>query len=82
MAGGDGWLERARKKEGGGFIGPEACRGSCSVAAWPIGAREWVRGGGDVRRSRRPMAKGGAHWGESAMAAWHWPTPPRARHGR
>jgi hypothetical protein len=82
---GGGWFgcSGARGKEkGGSFIGPGACRGGCSVAAWPIAAREWARGGGDVRRSRRPMAEGGARGGELAVAAWHRPKPPRVRHGR
>jgi hypothetical protein len=43
-------LGRARKGSKGGFIGPGACRGGCSVASWPTGAKEWARGGGDVRR--------------------------------
>jgi hypothetical protein len=78
-------LARARveKGEGGGaFIGPWVCRGGCLVAAWPTGARGWARGGGDVRRSRRPMAEGGACWDESAVAAWHRTKPPLVRHGR
>jgi hypothetical protein len=58
------------------------CRVGCSVAAWPTGARGWARGGGDVWRSRRPMAEGSARWGESAVAAWHQPKPPRVCHGR
>jgi hypothetical protein len=72
----------ARGKVEGGFIGPGTCRGGCSVAAWPTGARGWARDGGDVRRSRRPMAEGGARWGESVVAAWHRPKPPRVRDGR
>jgi hypothetical protein len=60
MAGGGGWLGRARGKGVGVFIGPGACRGSCSVAAWPTEARGWARGGGDVRWGRQPMAEGGA----------------------
>jgi hypothetical protein len=83
MAGGGGWLGRAREKEkgGGGFIGPGACRGGCSVALWPTGAKEWARDGGDVRRGRRSMAEGGACGGECAVAAWHRPKPPRMCHG-
>jgi hypothetical protein len=79
--GGGGWLGRAREKERGGFIGLGACQGGCSVAAWPTGATVWARGGGEVRRSRRPMAQGGARGGESAVAAWHWPKPPRVHDG-
>jgi hypothetical protein len=51
MAGGGDWLGRARRKERGGCVGSGACRGGFSVAAWPMGARGWARGGGDVRRS-------------------------------
>jgi hypothetical protein len=82
MAGGGDWLGRARGKEKGGFICLGACQGGCSVASWSTGARGWVRGGGDVRRSQQPMAGGGARWGKSAVAAWHRPKPPRVRHGR
>jgi hypothetical protein len=81
MAGGGSWLGRAREKGVGVFIGLGACRGGCSVASWHTGAKEWARDGGDVRRGRRPMAKGGAHRGESAVAAWQRPKPPRRRHG-
>jgi hypothetical protein len=81
MAGGGGWLGRTREKGVGVFIGPGACRGGCSIASWPTGAKEWALGGSDVRRSRRPMVEGGARGGESAVVAWHQPKPPRMRHG-
>jgi hypothetical protein len=41
----------------------------------------WARSSGDVRRGRRPMARGGSPAGECASAAWHRPKPPRKRHG-
>jgi hypothetical protein len=73
-----GSAARAGEGRRRGFIGPGACQGSCSVAVWPTRAR--ARGSGDVWRSRRPMAEGGARGGESAVAAWHRPKPPRVRH--
>jgi hypothetical protein len=73
-------FELMRKGSMEGLIGPGACRGGCSIASWPTGAKEWARGGGDVRRGRRLMAEGGARGGESVVAAWHRPKPPRMRH--
>jgi hypothetical protein len=32
-------LGRVRKRSRGGNIGPGVCRGGCSVAVWPTGAR-------------------------------------------
>jgi hypothetical protein len=79
MAGGGGQLggSGARgKKEGEGFIGAVR-RFRLTVVAY----RDSSRGGGDVRRCRRPMEKGGSPAGECAPAAWHRPRPPRKRHG-
>jgi hypothetical protein len=83
MAGGGGWLgcSGTRGKEEGEFIGPVARRGSFASPSWPTGAPAWARGGGDVRRGRRPMAEGSARGGECAVAAWNRPKPPRQRHG-
>jgi hypothetical protein len=80
MAGSGGWLGRAWEKGEGDFYRPGSMprRLLGSVVAYE--AKEWARGGGDVRRDRRPMAEGSARGGESAVAAWHRPKPPRVRH--
>jgi hypothetical protein len=79
MVGGSRWqgCSGMRGKEaGGGFICPVARRGSFASPSWPTGAPAWARGGGDVRRSRRPMENGGSPADECAEAAWHRPKLP------
>jgi hypothetical protein len=52
-----GRVARAREERNqGGFISQGACRGGCSVASWPTGAREWARR--RWRRAAEPAADG------------------------
>jgi hypothetical protein len=83
MAGGGRWqgCSGARGKEEGGFYRPGVSQDSFARASWPTRAPTWARGGGDVRRSRRPMRNGSSPAGECAQAACHQPRLPRKRHG-